>query len=227
MTITIEERVQLLQRGLAGLGREVEATRTAQAGLADRAGLEQLAEEVRKLAEQVAALPDLLTPEPDQVPPVESWLAGLPDTFTPSEVLTDLTQWLRTVYLQYADGAAGLPECWLWHPEVIEELVWLMQAWRASYLGRPSVRSAADWHDRMRPGVVRRISDYAGKCSLDHHQTDQATGRPDVPTATAADAIAAWWEGPHDRPAPVPTDEQLAAADAAFHRRTRTRGGQS
>ena len=38
--------------------------------------------------------------------------------------LAELGEWLRVVYLRYPDAASGLPECWLWHPDVVEELLW-------------------------------------------------------------------------------------------------------
>lgn len=228
--LTPEERLGMIERQVRGLAREVEAAKTAQESLAGKAQLVELKGQLVKLADQVADLPNLLKPPaPADAQPVESWLGQVPDTFTPAEVLTDLTGWLRTIYLRYADGAKGLPECWLWHPEVIEELVWLMQAWRAAYLGEPSIRAVGDWHDRLRPGVVRRIEAYTGGCSLTNHQ--HPTGQPvDVPVADAARAIAEWWAGDHDNAAaPAPTEEQLAAADrAAFNGRTRyTAGGQS
>lgn len=224
-----EERLGRLERAVAGLGRELEAAKIAQAGLASQNALVDLAGQVVKLGDQVAELPDLIAP-PDQAQrvPIQSWLAGLFEQFTPEQILTDLVGWVRTIHLQYADAAAELPECWLWHPEVIEELLWLMQAWRTAYFGHPSIRSVADWHDRQRPGVVHRIAGYAGTCSLDNHRQARVTGRAvEVPAADAAVAIAAWWAGDHDQPAPKPTPAQLSAAEAAFNRRSRYRGPQS
>lgn len=228
--ITPEERLGLMERQVRGLAREVEAARTAQEALAGKAQLVELKGQLVKLADQVADLPNLLKPPaPAEAEPVGSWLAQVPDDFTPAEVLTDLVGWLRTVYLRYADGVKGLPECWLWHPEVIEELLWLMQAWRAAYLGEPSIRAVGDWHDRLRPGVVRRVEAYTTGCSLASHQ--RPTPDPaSVPAADAIGPIAEWWAGDHDQQAaPVPTAEQLDAADrAAFNGRTRyTAGGQS
>jgi hypothetical protein len=225
---TDEERLALVESAVRGLGREVEAARIAQAGLAAKAAVIDLQGQVAQLADQVAELPNLIpTADQSQSYPVVSWLARLPDTFIASEVLAELICWVRLVHLRYADAASGLPECWMWHPEVVEELLWLMQAWRAAYL-KPSIRAVGDWHDRLRPGVVRRITSYAGTCSLDNHRHDRATDPVvEVPTADAAEAIAAWWSGDLDRLAPEPTEEQIAAAFAAFNRRSRHPGGQS
>jgi hypothetical protein len=223
-----DERLSLLERAVRGLGREVEASRIAQSGLAAKTTVIDLQGQVAQLADQVADLPNLI-PATDQSEsyPVVSWLARLPDTFSASEVLAELIGWIRLVHLRYTDAASGLPECWLWHPEVVEELLWLMQAWRAAYL-KPSIRAVGDWHDRLRPGVVRRITGYAGTCSLDNHLHHRAADPVlEVPTADAAEAIAAWWSGDLDRPAPEPTQDQIAAAFAAFNRRSRHQGGRS
>jgi hypothetical protein len=87
-------------------------------------------------------------------------------------MLGELAGWLHAVFLRYPDGVAVLPECWLWHPDVVEELLWLMCAWRAAYEGRgASVQLAGDWHDRQRPGVIRRVKTAAGSCSPERHQS--------------------------------------------------------
>jgi hypothetical protein len=126
------------------------------------------------------------------------------------------------VYLRYGDAARDFPECWLWHPEVVEEPVWLMYAWLAAYRedNEASIRAAGDWHDRLRPGVVRRIHGYAKACSLENHLSGRprATGAPPVPVIdggpAAAEAITAWWTEHRDQPGPTPTDEQMTAAAA-------------
>jgi hypothetical protein len=131
-------------------------------------------------------------------------------------LLADLIGWLGQVYLRYADAAKGLPECWLWHPDVIEELLWLWHAWHGAYQsGEASVRAAGDWHDRLRPGVARRIADYTKACSLESHLPDRAIGAPAVPTADAIEQIAIWWTSRRTEPGPAPTDHQLQAAAAA------------
>jgi hypothetical protein len=106
---------------------------------------------------------------------------------------------------------AGLPECWCWHPDIVEELLWLMHAWCAAYQGaNASVTLAGDWHDRQRPGVVRRVRAVAGTCSRENHQTRPGWQRgstdtpPVVPSADAITLIAAWWGPARDEQAPEP-----------------------
>jgi hypothetical protein len=113
----------------------------------------------------------------------------------------------------------------LWHPDIVEELVWLRAAWWAAYrTDGGTVQLAADWHDRHRPGVIRRIREYAGACSLETHQpgTDQ---RPvaAVPLADAVAAVAGWWALGRDQPPPTPSPEQLAR-HAGPRRPSRPRG---
>ena len=126
----------------------------------------------------------------------------------------DLAAWLERVFLRYPDGAQHLPECWLWHPDVVEELTWLRLAWTLVYhpeLGTPLM--VGDWHDRYRPGVVRRIRERAGTCSLERHREEAVGAEPVVPLVEAVDLIARWWGDRRLMPAPAPSDEHLALAD--------------
>ena len=160
--------------------------------------------------------------DPDPVP---SWLALAEDDQATFHLLEDLVGWMGSVYLRYADAVRTLPECWLWHPDVVEELTWLRHAWLAAYDEKEgSVRVVGDWHDRHRPGVVRRIGDYARACSLENHLPDRAHGAPTVPVVDAAEAMALWWAQARDDRAPAPTDDQMVAAAAAA-RQARTGGG--
>jgi len=85
---------------------------------------------VADLAEAV----DQLTATRAAGPPV-CWLDFAGGTAEALALLAQLTAWLAEVYLRYTDAA--LPECWLWHPDVVEELQWLSGAW-AGRLRRPS-----------------------------------------------------------------------------------------
>src|SRR6266536_2117064 len=140
-------------------GPEPYASAAAVAGLA------------RELAETTAADG---TPEPAKQP---SWL-DLPADAEPADaagLLGQLVEWMGGIFLRYTDAARALPDCWLWHPDLVEELVWLRAAWWAAYRTEGgSVGQAADWHDRHRPGVVRRIREAAGTCSIETH--DPGTG---------------------------------------------------
>jgi hypothetical protein len=90
-----------------------------------------------------------------------------------------------------------------------------MHAWLAAYHGdTASVAAAADWHDRYRPGVVRRLHTYArtrggAPCSLEQHQTrpdwDQyPVGATPVPGVEELLPIAGWWTHYRADPAPEP-----------------------
>jgi len=128
--------------------------------------------------------------------------------------LTDLMTWLDRVYLQFPD--AVLPTCWLWHPSLVEELLWLRRSWLEAFTGRTAaVFRVADWHDRQRPGVVARIRALnGGVCSLDQHErgAEQDRRPTTVPIAGAAAGMAAWWTADREDAPPYPTDQQLAQA---------------
>lgn len=187
-----------------GLSRELDALRRKVNELAALpAQLTDLAQTVTELTERVAKLTatrDDAGKRTDAVQPssVPGWLT-LPEdapAAAAAAILTDLAGWLRAVYLRFRDAASVFPECWAWHPEVVEELLWLRTAHAAAYTGsRASVAAVADWHDRARPGVVQRIRATAGMCSVELHEPDRPQNQPapDVPFTAAIDAIAAWW----------------------------------
>jgi hypothetical protein len=156
--------------------------------------------------------------------PVQSWLDHPlgSDRQDVEVLLVRLAQWVEGVYLRYTD-ARHLPDCWLWHPDAVEELVWLRAAWLAAYAPEAPANAAGDWHDRQRPGVVRRIRDYAGLCSLEAHLPggERHASALAAPTADATVVIAAWWATCRDQPAPAPSQEQLDAARLRHQRGAR------
>lgn len=194
---------------VAALGRDLDRLRHAVSETdvrALRSELTGLAVTVAGLAEQVAELADA----GNRDEPAPSWLWPL-DPGAADRLLAGLVEWARHVYVAFPDGR--LPGCWLWHPHVVEELVWLWRAWLAAYRGMAaSPQRAADWHDRLRPGVSRRIGAAVGACSLRAHLAPMPA--PQVPGADATDVIATWRAEP-GRSAPVPTAEQVASADRA------------
>lgn len=215
----IASQIETLRRTLTTTTQTADAARERVEGLPERVAeasgrvgtvdgrVDELAVLVKQLAESVATLS--ARPRADPAP---SWLMLPVDTASAVEVLDELVGWMRAIYLRYADAVMGLPECWFWHPDVVEELLWLMHAWLAAYQGpKASVSGAADWHDRHRPGVARRISQGAGTCSRERHQvrpgwTTAPSGAPEVPGEAELERIAAWW-GPHrDDTAPEPHD---------------------
>jgi len=83
-------------------------------------------------------------------PGVRSWLLA-DDPVQADADLDDLIGWLWRVYLWFPDTT--LSSCWLWHPEVIEELWWLRVAHADAYDHRTGTSlRVADWHDPPPPG---------------------------------------------------------------------------
>jgi hypothetical protein len=205
---------------VAGLAREVEQLRrTVDEHDALRERLDSLAGLVARLAETIATAPST-----ESAAAAPSWLDHPADPGQPveaskaarnaEELLSKLGAWVAGIYLAYCD-ARSLPGCWMWHPDIVEELLWLHLAWLTAH--RPDAASSAvgDWHDRQRPGVVRRVNGYASACSLGAHRPGGDRHTPILPTVTdASAAIAGWWATNRDQPAPEPTDQQLAAAAA-------------
>lgn len=126
--------------------------------------------------------------------------------------LAGLLEWMREVYERYPDGAHTLPDCWLWHPSLVEELMRLRLDWLAAYRSETAdAVLAGDWHDRRRPDVVARITVLADECTWAHHLAGQQrrSARVVMPVFRVIDLLAA--------------DEQLVADAQAAHPR---RGGQ-
>jgi hypothetical protein len=200
---------------VAGLAREVEVLRRDLRGV--RARVEQMASVLAVLAESKAA-----TRSGTSAAETPSWLDAPSDPGRPAEnsraardaerLLARLTSWVSGIYLRYSD-ARSLPECWLWHPDVVEELLWLHAAWLEAHQTNVPVNAVGDWHDRQRPGVVKRIREFAGFCSLESHLPggEMHVRAPAASVADAVPVIAAWWAVTRADPAPVPSDVQLAA----------------
>lgn len=205
---------------VAGLAREVDGLRRSLGELGSTVDpltdtptrVDDLARLVGQLADAVAAV----SARPAAAP-APSWLMAPTDPTVVERVLGELCAWLAAVFLRYTDGVTALPECWLLHADVVEELLWLMHAWCVAYQGRTaSVQLAGDWHDRQRPGVVRRVKQSAGSCSVERHQTrpewDQyPAGAAPVPGVDTIAAVAGWWATGRDDPAPEPGQRAGAA----------------
>ena len=206
---------------VVALGREVESLRRISdthrgkfRAIDDQLG--QVESRVGSLAAALAGFADqlaeLATGE-DGLAQHMSWFE-MDDSAVAYQRLTDLMTWLDRVYLQFPD--AVLPTCWLWHPSVVEELLWLRRSWLEAFTGRTAaVFRVADWHDRQRPGVVARIRALGGGvCSLDQHErgAEQDRQPPTVPIAGAAAGMAAWWTADREDAPPYPTEDQLMEA---------------
>ncbi|MEV1292748.1 hypothetical protein [Pseudonocardia sp. NPDC049635] len=191
---------------VAGLAREVEVLRRQVAELEPLPGqVGELGRLVGQLSETLAAVTARR-----RVPAAPSWLMAPTDPADIERLLGEVCGWVEVVFLRYPDGATALPQCWLWHPDVVEELLWLMHAWCAAYQGpAASVGAAGDWHDRQRPGVVARLRRSVGSCSVEAHQTrpgwSAPTGTPPpVPGVEHVELITRWWATDRDHTPPEP-----------------------
>jgi hypothetical protein len=192
--------------------------------------LQTLDEQVGQLTDQITAVygtHDAPVPTADAEPGVaepgvRSWLLA-DDPAQAAADLDDLAAWVWRVYLWFPDG--WLSSCWLWHPEVIEELWWLRVAHAEAFDAKTgSSTRAGDWHERQRPGVARRVRAVLAKCELSRHAPVGGRGidvTPPGPPALArhAGAVALVWAAGAELEAvraagPEPTPEQLTEADA-------------
>lgn len=186
---------------------DLKAQLTALGRVLDRAlhRIEDVESLVRDLAADVEALNARAAAAQSTETADRSWL--LVDSGQAGAVLADLLDWLGRVYLRYPGTA--LPSCWLWHPAVVEELWWLRQAHHDAYGATGSPAKIADWHDRHRPGVTRRVLSALRDCELALHQQPRAASA--VPLVGSADRIAEAWAP--SRTSPQPTPDELTDAD--------------
>ncbi|MFC4943321.1 hypothetical protein [Pseudonocardia sp. GCM10023141] len=143
-----------------------------------------------------------------------SWLL-VEDPASAVAAVAALIEWVDRVYLRYPD--AHLSTCWLWHPEVVEELWWLRGAHLDAYDPKfGSWLRVGDWHDRQRPGVIRRIAKVV-MCELMLHQPGQRESHPPLtaPLAAFGNEVATAWATNGNR-APEPNLIQLVEAKAYF-----------
>ncbi|GAA3144699.1 hypothetical protein JOF29_005701 [Kribbella aluminosa] len=217
-----------LARSVETLTRDVVAMKTGMQQTASKTAVARLNDTVTSLGNTVASFEDLLTriaatpagarkaassADSSDEEPMRSWLR-LPehDQAAVEAVLSELLPWMESVYLRYATGRDTLPPCWLWHPEIVEELLWLMDAWTTAYEGEEaSNKLVGDWHDRQRPGVTRRIGEYAPACDVLAHRDAAGQHAITVPLAADADPFVTWWATGRDDNGPAPTPEQIKA----------------
>ncbi|GAA0897609.1 hypothetical protein [Pseudonocardia zijingensis] len=180
-----------IPRTLDRLERAIEALATQVGAVGEKAGhhdalINQLATSLTKLAGTVSG-----SGSDDDAPThSRAWLQ-IADAGAARELLADLVEWVEAVYLRYE--GVQLPSCWLWHPPVIEELWALRNLHREAYTGRTATWTrAADWHDRYRPGVVKRAREAIGDCELSRHTrgSDRAPRPVAAPLAIHAEYVA-------------------------------------
>jgi hypothetical protein len=191
---------------LVALGRDVDRT-TRRVGELEVL-LRQLAADVTALARQLGAP----SPGPGDTGAVRAWLLA-EDPRQAAADLADLIEWLDRVYLAYRDTT--LPSCWLWHPDVIEELWWLRRTHAEAFHPQQGTwQRVGDWHDRQRPGVIKRVRSAVRGCELALHAAggERHHPAPLAPLAEAAEQLAGWAAGGRAGTAPEPTPAQLVEA---------------
>lgn len=168
-------------------------------------GLAQLAKDVRKLAGQE---------ESDEPKRISWFLVDLEGTPDAAELMSDLTDWVDRVLMNYPRAATVLQAaCWPYHPDVVEELLALAGAWREAVKG--SGKPLAEWHDRFLPGVITRIAVTLGGCSLAEHTNHRGTPAAPAELASAAETVAEWWQATRGRARqPIPSPDFVREVSA-------------
>ncbi|MFC9687780.1 hypothetical protein ACFTSF_04525 [Kribbella sp. NPDC056951] len=204
-------------RAIAALAGELDRARREHTNTLLAVGAKANQEDLTRLAQVVHELSELVMTSRAKktggdAPAVRSWLMLAEDETAVQAVLAELLPWMRDVFLRYRDGREALCVCWLWHPEIVEELVVLMDAWTVAFSGdEASVKAASDWHDRQRPGVARRVAVYGESCDVLKHRDDAGKDAPDVPLVNDCDPFVGWWATDRAHTGPVPTPAHVDA----------------
>lgn len=156
-----EKDVDRHERELRTVGQEAAAAKE-NAGAALR-GVAKLSSVLEGLARQQSTGAEDAGGEDDQAEPIPCWLT-INDPEQALHLLADLSQWITAIYGKYPDG--NLKGCWQHHPNVVEELQALRNAWLSAYQGsRSSARAVMDWHNFDRPNTAKRITQSLSTCN--------------------------------------------------------------
>jgi hypothetical protein len=207
----VTEPEQATVRSLAILVARLEErvnTMARSSGTADAQRVEELAARVDELADAVEQLAAARGGGEAAAP---SWFA-VTDPDQAAQMLVDLVPWVYRVVVPQVRHAAGdqtLPPCWMWHPERVEPLLALQQAWIDAYQGEAGRASAAiEWQARWLPAwqdeTRRMTKTNFSKCDVSGHSASgpgygaAAQRREPMPQEVAArlniaPMYARWW----------------------------------
>ncbi|WP_152529313.1 hypothetical protein [Nocardiopsis chromatogenes] len=157
-------------------------------GLRERvSALEEVRDQVDRLADRILDGPDRPLPVPADGACVVSWFDLRPEQAR--QVLDDLSSWLRDVLSHYSGAAALLFPCWYRHPALVQDLLDLRSAWLLAYRAPTdgaAARDALDWSERRLPLFQERASSELSRCNGVRHSPE--TIAIPVPTREEADA---------------------------------------
>lgn len=177
-----------------GLVSELAGLRLVTGGLAD--GQEKLA---RMIAEFIARAtePDdeeeEEKPDPDRV----EWMT-VSDPAVAVEALVRVRRWVREVWTPYAAGEELQP-CWMWHPDVVADLLACRLAWIASTGPKARPLSPADWITRFLEPAAKRVTRSLAECHDGYGHLTRGKRYDATPGDGGARALARWWAETHDR----------------------------
>lgn len=134
---------------------------------------------------------------------VRSWIVNN-DTELGRLMLADLEDWLAAVWVYFP--GSKLPNCWAYHPYVVEELWSVMNLHRACFRKGGTWQNLADWLKTYRPAAAERIQKEVGSCELTEHQPGADLDPVDWASVPEADLseVADYWTGHRRAPYPSP-----------------------
>ena len=91
-----------------------------------------------------------------------------------ADELTDLDAWVRWLCDHYDIDSWLIPDCWMAHGHILEELTALHRFWLAAYGDAARPEAALRWHEAL-DHLQRRIREWKGStsCDRDTHRQPQ------------------------------------------------------
>jgi hypothetical protein len=168
--------------------------------------ISDLADLVRRVRTASSSTPSSGKDDLDEAPPVPEWL-----TVTDPELavawLGGLVVWTADVWARFR----VLPGCWPWHPTVVAELLVCQHVWMTATTPGMPPEVLATWHDRWRPGTVRRIDHVLAACDRAHGRHVTTGGQQWTYDPAVVDELADWWATTHGSTPPpglTPEDQR-------------------
>lgn len=225
-----DERVAGLARELEAYGRRL--ARVEQAATTAGKTARQASDDAEKIGRVLGELVDHL--DQDDVDPAVAGGDEEPKDAHVSYLMIDdpevalreleaLWEWLRRVFMHYPDADRAISDCLPYHAAAVEELRALRLAWLVAYkpkAGPQQAQRVADWHDRLLPRTVDRLTRSVGGCRLDMHVYDGQGKKapqvaPEPPPAAMLPDLGAWWARSAGRSVPPqPSPAEVKAAEA-------------
>jgi hypothetical protein len=90
-----------------------------------------------------------------------------------AEALHELSAWVTWLVARYNVDTRKIPDCWIDHTDLIEELSALHTAWQVAFDQTDGGYGPVGWHERLAAAFGR--SAFKDRCSISHRDDSKRT----------------------------------------------------